>query len=120
VEFTLVTAPTGGYLHAVRRVLATADDALVCVAFAQARGVHLLAEELSNVAQRGTARVVVTTTLGTSSAAALSAMGDCHAEVRVLNPGGATYHPKVFLERSGDAVKAVIGSLRPSASVSSC
>ena len=38
VPFALVTAPTGGCLDAVRRVLATADDALVCVAFAQARG----------------------------------------------------------------------------------
>jgi hypothetical protein len=95
VPFTLVTAPAGGYLGAVRRVLAAADDALVCVAFAQARGVHLLAGELAAVAQRGTARVVVTTTLGTSSAAALSAITDCRAELRVLNPGGATYHPEL-------------------------
>lgn len=110
VSYKLVTAPSGGYLDAVRRVFDDADDALVCVAFAQARGVHLLKEELTTVARRGRARVVVTTTLGTSSEAALSTLTQCRAELKILNPGGATYHPKVYLGRKGTAVRAVIGS----------
>jgi hypothetical protein len=110
VTFELVTAPSGGYLQAVRSVLKEADDALICVAFAQARGVHLLADELSSVAQRGSARVVVTTSLGTSTAAALTAIADCRADVRILNPGGGTYHPKAFLGRRGPDVRAVVGS----------
>ena len=110
MEVALVTAPSGGYLDAVRRVLSSADEALVCVAFAQARGVHLVADELTDLSKRGNARVVVTTTLGASSAAALSAIQHCRSELRVLNPGGATYHPKVFLGRRGDEVQAVVGS----------
>jgi hypothetical protein len=110
VQASVVTAPTGGYVDAVRRVLATADDALICVAFAQARGVHLVEKELSHVAKRGDARVVVTTTLGTSSPAALGALCDGGARLRVLNPCGATYHPKVFVGRNGDGVQAVVGS----------
>lgn len=110
MEIETVTAPTGGLLAAVRRTLEHGDEALVCVAFAQARGVHLVAKELEAVAKRGTARVVVTTTLGTSSPAALSAIRGCGVELRVLNPGGATYHPKVFLARTGNRVRAVVGS----------
>lgn len=87
-----------------------AEDALVCVAFAQARGAHLLKDELTRVARAGRARVVVTTTLGTSSEAALTTIMQCRAQVKVLNPGGATYHPKVYLGRKGTNLRAVIGS----------
>jgi HKD family nuclease len=90
--------------------LAAADDALVCVAFAQSRGVHLVADELTGSAKRGGARVVVTTTLGTSTEPALTAITESGAALRVLNPGGATYHPKVFLGRSGRQMRAVVGS----------
>jgi hypothetical protein len=110
VDVATVTAPTGGLLHAVRRALAEADEALLCVAFAQARGVHLIADELEDVAKRGHARVVVTTTLGSTSDAALSAMQQCGAAIRVLNPGGSTYHPKVYLGRRGTTLSAVVGS----------
>jgi hypothetical protein len=53
---------------------------------------------------------VVTTTLGASSPSALGALRVEGAQLRVLNPGGATYHPKVFLGRTDDGVQAVIGS----------
>lgn len=111
MEVSTVTAPAGGLLGAVRRTLAEADRALLCVAFAQARGVHLIADELEQVATRGDARVVVTTTLGSTSDAALVAMERCGATIRVLNPGGGTYHPKVYLGRRGEALSAVVGSV---------
>lgn len=110
VEVSTVTAPTGGLLAAVRATLAHADDALLCVAFAQSRGVHLVRDELAEVSRRGGARVVVTTTLGSSSEAALAAIADSGAALRVLNPGGGTYHPKVFLGRRARALHAVVGS----------
>jgi hypothetical protein len=94
----------------VRQTLDHGDEALVCVAFAQARGVHLVAKELEAVSKRGAVRVLVTTTLGSSTPAALTAIRECGAELRVLNPGGATYHPKVFLTRRGDDVRAIVGS----------
>ena len=106
----VVTAPTGGYLEAVRGVLEEADDALLCVAFARPAGVHLLGKELKALGRRGRARVVVTTTLGMSTNAALNAITEYGAELKILNPGGATYHPKVYLGRRGDRVRAVIGS----------
>jgi len=110
VHVATVTAPCGGLLSAVRDTLADADEALLCVAFAQARGVHLIADELERVARRGRARVVVTTTLGATSDAALSAMQLCGASVRVLNPGSSTYHPKVYLGRRGATLMGVVGS----------
>ena len=110
VHVSTLTAPAGKLLAAVRATLASADEALLCVAFAQPRGVHLVADELAGVAKRGPLRAVVTTTLGSTSPAALAAMRDSGASIRVLNPGGGTYHPKVFLGRRGDALTAVVGS----------
>ena len=107
---TIVTAPGSALLASVRDLLATSDEALLCVAFAQPRGVHLVAEELRAIAKRGRARVVVTTTLGMSAPSALAALDDTGAAVRVLNPGGSTYHPKVFLGRRGERLRAIVGS----------
>ena len=50
-----VTAAGFGLLEAVRWTLATADEALLCVAFAHERGVRLLGKELE-AAQRRRAR----------------------------------------------------------------
>jgi hypothetical protein len=52
----------------------------------------------------------VTTTLGSTSLAALDAMHGLGVSLRVLNPGGGTYHPKVFLGRAGKRLSAVVGS----------
>lgn len=105
-----ITSPGSALVTALRAVLAEADDALLCVAFAQARGVHLIAREVAELSRRGRARVLVTTTLGATSDVALAALRDAGAAVRVLNPGGSTYHPKVYLGRNGSRVSAVLGS----------
>jgi hypothetical protein len=110
MDVTTVTAPSGGLLAAIRETLVEADEALLCVAFAQARGVHLIASELETVARRSGARVLVTTTLGATSPAALDAMHGLGVSLRTLNPGGGTYHPKVFLGRAGKRLSAVVGS----------
>lgn len=112
MDVSTVTAPTGGLLAAVRATLAEADEALLCVAFVQSRGVHLVADELTGVARRRGARVVVTTVFGKpeSTAAALAAITGSGASLRVLNPSGATFHPKVVLGRRKRAIHAVVGS----------
>ncbi|AKF11626.1 phospholipase D family protein [Sandaracinus amylolyticus] len=110
MEVSAVTAPGGALLASVRGLLGSSDDALLCVAFAQARGVHLIARELESSARRGRARVLVTTTLGATSEAAMTALRDGGASIRVLNPGGSTYHPKVYLGRRDGRTTAIIGS----------
>lgn len=110
MDVATVTAPSGGLLSAIRGTLADADEALLCVAFAQRRGVHLITKELETVAKRCGTRVLVTTTFGATSGAALDALHGIGATVRVLNPAGGTYHPKVFLGRSGATLQAVVGS----------
>ncbi|MBN8613662.1 MAG: phospholipase D family protein [Deltaproteobacteria bacterium] len=110
MDVSTVTAPSGGLLAAVRATLAGADDALLCVAFAQTRGVHLIGEELAAVSDRSGARVLVTTVFSRAPTPALTALSDTGASVRVLNPGGGTYHPKVFLGRRGNTLQAVVGS----------
>ncbi|UJR85253.1 Hypothetical protein I5071_73330 [Sandaracinus amylolyticus] len=110
MEVSAVTAPGRELLASVRGLLDSSDDSLLCVAFAQARGVHLIARELESSARRGRARVLVTTTLGATSDAALTALRDGGASIRVLNPGGSTYHPKVYLGRRGRLTTAIVGS----------
>lgn len=80
-----VTSPGSALLGALRGVLAESDDALLCVAFAQARGVHLIAREVAEVARRGRARVLVTNVFGTTSEVALGALREAGASVRVLS-----------------------------------
>lgn len=111
MEVEAVTAPGNALLGAVRGALDDADEALLCVAFAQARGVHLVAKELAGVAARGNARALVTTVFDRSGHAGLAALAEAGATVRVLNPAGATYHPKVYLARRARQLTAIVGSV---------
>lgn len=92
-------------LAAVRSALDHCSQALLCVAFAQTRGVHLLAKELERASARGNARVMVTT-FGSTAPAALAAIRETGADLRVLNPVGGTYHPKVYLGRTANSIHA--------------
>jgi len=86
-----------------------ADEALLAVAFVSESGVHLLHKQLRRLGPR--TRLLVTTTFGTTKPAALDMASDLGADVRTLNPGGGTYHPKAFLTRtSGGNAAAVVGS----------
>lgn len=94
-------------LHAVRRVLAGADEALVGVAFVQQRGVNLIERQLADV---GAGRLVATTVFGSTTRQGLQAAHATGLGVRVLNPPGGTFHPKLYLARHGDQLAAAIGS----------
>jgi hypothetical protein len=106
-----MTGPSGGLLRGVRSVLINADQVILCVAFAQSRGVHLLREELDDIAKRGGARVLVTTAFGSTTQDALASLTKAKAAVRVLNPRGGSYHPKVYLGRRGNHLSAVVASV---------
>ena len=93
-------------LRELRRSLDGADEALLCVAFASAAGVHLLERQLDRLGDR--ARIVATTVFGGGSA--LDDAAALGARVRILNPGGGTYHPKLYLTRGGAGATALVGS----------
>lgn len=107
-----VTTSDRSLLHAVRTTLAEAEEAFLCVAFVQEKGVHLIEKELEELRRRRVrARLLVTTTFQTTSTPALGMARRLGLEVRVLNPGsGSTFHPKLYLGRSGRDARAVIGS----------
>jgi len=94
-------------LEAVRRVLDGADEALLGVAFVQRRGVNLVERALQNV---GSGRLVITTVFGSTTSEGLDAMRYLGFGVRVLNPRGGTFHPKLYLARHGHEIAAVVGS----------
>jgi HKD family nuclease len=105
----LVTTADGSLVEGIRSVLADAEEARLCVAFVSNAGVHLVGRELAKL--RGRARMLVTTAFGTTTADALGRAAGLGTEVRVLNPAaGRTYHPKLYLGRSGNRLAAVIGS----------
>lgn len=99
----------GSLLRSIRATLDEADEALLAVAFVSEAGVHLLRKQFKRLGPR--TRLLVTTTFGTTKPAALDMAQHLGADVRTLNPGGGTYHPKAFLTRSGDGgATAVVGS----------
>ena len=112
MDVETVTTADRSLLPAVRGVLDRAEHALLCVAFVQEKGLYLLEKELKALAGRGGAsRLLVTNTFGTTTDAGLSRARDIGMAVRILNPAsGRTYHPKLYLGRSGKRVDAVIGS----------
>jgi hypothetical protein len=112
MDVATVTTTDRSLLRAVRGTLEDADQALLCVAFVQQRGVHLVEKELEALASRGAAaRLVVTTTFDTTTQAALGMARGLGVSVRVLNPGsGSTYHPKLYLGSRGGRAQAVVGS----------
>ena len=92
-------------LAEIRRALDGADEALLCVAFVHARGLNLLAAQLPK-----RTRLLATTAFGTTTAEGLDLARRSGVDVRILNPAGASYHPKVYLGRHGDRTRAVVGS----------
>jgi HKD family nuclease len=112
VDVATVTTSDRSLLHAVRGALSDADEALLCVAFVQEKGLRLVERELEGLQRRRVpARLLVTTTFATTSAPALGMARNLGLEVRVLNPGsGSTFHPKLYLGRNGARARAVIGS----------
>jgi HKD family nuclease len=112
MDVATVTTADHALLRAVREVLAEVDEALLCVAFVQERGLRLLEKELERrQARRASTRLLVTTTFLTTSPAALALARGLDVDVRVLNPGaGRSFHPKIYLGRAGDRSRAVIGS----------
>jgi len=112
VDVSTVTTSDRSLLHAVREVLSDAEDAFLCVAFVQEKGVHLLQKELEALRRRRVRpRLLVTTTFQTTSQPALSMANGLGLDVRVLNPGsGRTFHPKLYLAANGASASAVIGS----------
>jgi hypothetical protein len=105
---TITTRGENTLLTGLRSALASADQALLCVAFAQAAGVHLLRRELDSVG--ASTRLLVTTTFGQSAPEALHMARGLGISVSIMNPGSGTFHPKMYLARSGSAAVAVIGS----------
>ena len=94
-------------LEAVRHVLDGADEAILGVAFVQRRGVSLVERQLQTV---GTGRLVTTTVFGTTTTEGLGAARSAGFAVRVLNPSGGTFHPKLYLARHGGEIAAAVGS----------
>ncbi|ABC83631.1 phospholipase D family protein [Anaeromyxobacter dehalogenans] len=106
-----VTTSDRSLLHAVRATLNDAEEAFLCVAFVQEKGLHLLQNELEALrARNARSRLLVTTTFQTTTPSALSMAAGLGLDVRVLNPGGRTFHPKLYLGSSRVVARAVVGS----------
>lgn len=112
MQVRTVTTSDSSLLHAVRDTLRGADEALLCVAFVQERGLRLLEKELDDLRTRAARRrLLVTTAFQSTPPSALGLARALGLEPRVLNPGsGATFHPKLYLARHGASAAAVIGS----------
>jgi hypothetical protein len=104
VNARFVTTTDNTLLPAVRQTLVEAGDALMTVAFVNEAGVSLIGRQLKSAPRARLLRTTVFSRGGTL--AALKTAKGLGVEVRVLNPGGGTYHSKIYL--GGNS--AVIGS----------
>lgn len=101
----------GTLLEGVRRTIAASEDLLIHVAFVQTRGIWLVERELKSLRQRGASlRMVVTTAFASTDPDALRLAHGLGARIKVLNPAGSTFHPKVFFGKGSGKVQAVVGS----------
>lgn len=97
-------------LTAVQRVLEHSDSAYLAVAFVAEAGVHLIKPQLKQLTDDGRVRMLVSTTFGTTSPTALKDAVDMGTELKILNPSGGTYHPKLYIGRRNGHATAVVGS----------
>ena len=108
------TWPGRDLLPRLRSTLASGDEALLCVAFVNRKGVALLNEELKGLAGRGGCRVLLTSVFGGGDAGvtapAVLGLQDLGVDLKVLNWARGTYHPKMYLARSGTSGQALIAS----------
>jgi HKD family nuclease len=108
------TWPGRDLLPRLRSTLASGDEAVLCVAFVNRKGVALLNEELKGLARRGSCRVVLTSVFGGGDAGvtapAVAGLQDLGVDLKVLNWARGTYHPKMYLTRSGTSGQALIAS----------
>jgi hypothetical protein len=96
-------------LDGLREVLDDAEEAVLCSAFVRRAGVHLVQPQLEALADRG--RFVATSTFGgESTQTALAAIDSTGVRVRIANPSRGTFHPKVYVARRGDRIRALVGS----------
>jgi hypothetical protein len=95
-------------LGGVREALTGVDEALLAVAFVQIAGVNFLEKQLK--ALGSTTRLVVTAAFGMTNPAALAAACSFGTSLKVHAPTSGTYHPKLYMGRSGSKAVAVIGS----------
>ena len=73
MEVATVTTSDRSLLRAVRTTLDKAEEAFLCVAFVQEKGLHLLEKELDGLRLRKAhVRLLVTTTFQTTNASALA------------------------------------------------
>jgi HKD family nuclease len=103
------TWPTNDLLPTIRHALSDAQDALLCVAFVNRRGIGLLEPQLAGLAHR--CRLLVTSTFGgDTTGTALAAATELRVQVRVLNPPAGTFHSKLYLTHGHAVSVAVVGS----------
>lgn len=95
-------------LGGVREALTDVDEALLAVAFVQIAGVNFLEKQLRSL--KSSTRLVVTASFGMTNPAALATACSIGALIKVHAPTSGTYHPKIYIGRSGSKAVAVIGS----------
>ena len=98
-------------LHCLRELLDRSDEALLAVAYVRRGGVGLIEREVKGLRRRhGRLRVLTTFDFGLTEPAALEALMDEGAEVRVARLADRAYHPKVYLGTGASGPRVLLGS----------
>jgi len=113
MESTTAVFVGGGrpHLDSLRDLLGSSEETLLATAYVRRSGVDLIKDELKRLCKEGgSARVLTTFDFGLTEPAALEQLEDLGAQVRVAQLGGRAYHPKIYLGRSSDSFRVLVGS----------
>jgi HKD family nuclease len=105
----VATRPREDLLPTLRELLATADDAVLAMAFVDTRGIHLVGAELRDLGVR--CRLVATSAFsGYRTHAAFTAATELGTRCKLFNPSRGTFHPKVIVAHRNGSPQALVGS----------
>jgi len=113
MESTTAEFVGGGHPHldTLRELLGSSEETLLATAYVRRSGVDLIKDELKRLCKAGgSARVLTTFDFGLTEPTALEQLEDLGAQVRVAQLGGRAYHPKIYLGRSSDSFRVLVGS----------
>jgi HKD family nuclease len=99
-----------GPLEAVRGLLEGSERVRAAVAYVKQTGVRLIASEVRALSRRGGLRLLTTFDFGITEPAALDALLDLGAEVRIARYSGRAYHPKLYLGDGAGGSALLMGS----------
>ena len=110
-QVAFVGSERRNHLDALRDLVSASDEAFFAVAYVRRAGVDLIKSEIEEAMSRGAKlRILSTVDFGLTEPAAVEALEELGADVRLVQYPDRAYHPKVYMGTAGIRRRAIVGS----------